>query len=765
MEREVSQRNEGRRWQTGRSPLTLGAALLGGAFALLSALPVNAADAASTNGPRFGKVELEKRGDGAVVSSRVRWRRGAPRRHTRRFLRLTTINPRNGSARVLASRRVPAADVSRHGWTRARLRLDRRERRGLRFSSSVYLTATRQSRSPSGEVRRSLVAVHRPTAGGNGSHGCRETAVRKGADLRGCLLVGAVLKGADLRRAKLRGADLAGADLRGSDLTGANLRSADLTHTNLIGADGLDEARADPQPAGFTLPDDNGRSLETAIASARQSIDIVIYEFGGPNLVGQTGDPGWLIDAVERGVDVRLILNGEVFDDACTGVDASSQADCAWNFELDPYYATLAQLRAARQRALAAGGPAGKVSIQFANNDFNITHQKTILIDAVDGNGKPLSAAELAASPTAEAIVMTGNLQAYPSLWGQRTAYVDDTKTLINPDYETDPAASCAAGSGSSGSSSCEAEWEARDFGVILDGRHFADYVRRIESVFSSDLACGGPTPRTNTNGLLDTKLADTWANGSTYDFSSGTAYPDWTEGGYYPLDGVQPGLPDKSTIQGNSRKRQLRLINRAHESLRVYNEEMSDYNYDDPTDPTTIVGALARAGDRLGKGKVRVVMAGTVSPSNSYAEEFDTLVKHGVKIHLLDDSDPSVTYIHAKAIVADDTDAFVGSENFSGPSMDYNRELGLMLTNRSSHGRAAIGAPNVIAKIATAFRTDWRTEGGNWTEQGSDGSSVAAPERTPSSTTGSDTPTYPMACGAMPTRTAPPPSDEQGAG
>ena len=284
--------------------------------------------------------------------------------------------------------------------------------------------------------------------------------------------------------------------------------------------------------------------------------------------------------------------------------------------------------------------------------------------------------------------------------------------------------------------------------------------MHRIESVYSSDFDCGGASPRTNTNGLLSTKLADTWANGTTYGFDSGDAYPDWTEGGYYPLDGTQADLPADSTLQGNSRKRQLRVIKRARESLLVYNEEMSDYDYDDPTDPTTIVGALAQAGERLGEGKVRVVMAGTVSSANSYAEEFDTLVSHGVEIHLLDDSEPGVVYIHAKAIVADGTDAFAGSENFSAPSMDYNRELGLMLTNRSDPGAAAITAPEVIGEIAGAFRTDWRTEGAGWSEQGASGSRHQL-----SASADPETPTYPMACGPMPDRVEPPPADEQPAG
>ncbi len=37
--------------------------------------------------------------------------------------------------------------------------------------------------------------------------------------------------------------------------------------------------------------------------------------------------------------------------------------------------------------------------------------------------------------------------------------------------------------------------------------------------------------------------------------------------------------------------------------------------------------------------------------------------------------------YVHAKAIVADGTVAYVGSENFTVNSLDSNREIGLFLT------------------------------------------------------------------------------------
>jgi uncharacterized protein YjbI with pentapeptide repeats len=50
----------------------------------------------------------------------------------------------------------------------------------------------------------------------------------RGADLRDANLCGANLYGANLRDTNLRGANLYGADLRGADLCGANLRGADL---------------------------------------------------------------------------------------------------------------------------------------------------------------------------------------------------------------------------------------------------------------------------------------------------------------------------------------------------------------------------------------------------------------------------------------------------------------------------------------------------------------------------------------------------------
>ena len=53
--------------------------------------------------------------------------------------------------------------------------------------------------------------------------------------------------------------------------------------------------------------------------------------------------------------------------------------------------------------------------------------------------------------------------------------------------------------------------------------------------------------------------------------------------------------------------------------------------------------------------------------------------------------------YIHAKAMVIDGARAFVGSENFTGGSLGYNRELGVMFDTAAE-----------VAKVKTTIDTDF---------------------------------------------------------
>jgi phosphatidylserine/phosphatidylglycerophosphate/cardiolipin synthase-like enzyme len=103
-------------------------------------------------------------------------------------------------------------------------------------------------------------------------------------------------------------------------------------------------------------------------------------------------------------------------------------------------------------------------------------------------------------------------------------------------------------------------------------------------------------------------------------------------------------------------------LIDSARSSLLVENEEM-----DDPA-VTSALEASAQRGVN-----VKVVMTN----SSSWAAVFGQLVDAGVKVSTYPGN--ASLYIHAKAVVVDGASVFLGSQNFSVSSLDYNRELGLV--------------------------------------------------------------------------------------
>jgi phosphatidylserine/phosphatidylglycerophosphate/cardiolipin synthase-like enzyme len=111
-------------------------------------------------------------------------------------------------------------------------------------------------------------------------------------------------------------------------------------------------------------------------------------------------------------------------------------------------------------------------------------------------------------------------------------------------------------------------------------------------------------------------------------------------------------------------------VINGAQRTLLVENEEMSD---------DSIVSALSSAASR--GVDVEVIM----EDSSSYTTEFTTLKTAGVKIATYSHAK---LYIHAKVMMADyglgTAEVFIGSENFSGPSLVDNRELGIVLTDQA---------------------------------------------------------------------------------
>jgi cardiolipin synthase A/B len=115
-----------------------------------------------------------------------------------------------------------------------------------------------------------------------------------------------------------------------------------------------------------------------------------------------------------------------------------------------------------------------------------------------------------------------------------------------------------------------------------------------------------------------------------------------------------------------DSQTQLLALINDATSSLEVENEEMGD-----PAVTTALENAAKRSVN------VEIIMT---NDDNEYASEFDALTTAGA--HVRTYAYTASLYIHAKVIIADGTQLFLGSENFSNASLNKNRELGFITTS-----------------------------------------------------------------------------------
>jgi phosphatidylserine/phosphatidylglycerophosphate/cardiolipin synthase-like enzyme len=152
----------------------------------------------------------------------------------------------------------------------------------------------------------------------------------------------------------------------------------------------------------------------------------------------------------------------------------------------------------------------------------------------------------------------------------------------------------------------------------------------------------------------------------------------DWA---YQPVSVSQSALvwsPD------NSRSKILDLINSATRTLDVYNEETSD--------KASMAALIAAAKRGVTVRFITAILKSSSSPTDGNAAERATLNANGVQAKGL--ANP---YIHAKMILADGAQVFLGSENFSSTSLDKNRELGIILNDSS-----------IISSIEGTFESDW---------------------------------------------------------
>ena len=166
--------------------------------------------------------------------------------------------------------------------------------------------------------------------------------------------------------------------------------------------------------------------------------------------------------------------------------------------------------------------------------------------------------------------------------------------------------------------------------------------------------------------GILDNDMNDVSAVEAAFD-------EDWNG------NQTQAQNDDDLVWSPNSRTQLLALISSAQTSLDIYNEEMQD---------PQIISALAAAAQR--GVNVEVVM----TYADEWKDAFQELSNAGVHVRTYAANAP--LYIHAKVIIADDKQAFVGSENFSSTSLDQNRELGVMVSD-----------PAVVASLSKTFAQD----------------------------------------------------------
>jgi cardiolipin synthase len=180
--------------------------------------------------------------------------------------------------------------------------------------------------------------------------------------------------------------------------------------------------------------------------------------------------------------------------------------------------------------------------------------------------------------------------------------------------------------------------------------------------------------PSTRDFAVIDTNSADVAAIEATFasDFSGASAAL---------VPGIGSDLVWSPTTSYNSL---VGLINSSTKSLSVENEEMAN---------TGVISALVNAS---GRG---VVVNVTMTDDPSWSGAFATLSAGGV--HVATYGANADLYIHAKVIVVDagssDQAAFVGSQNFSTASLNYNRELGIITSDLG-----------VVAGLNTVLNSDF---------------------------------------------------------
>lgn len=143
----------------------------------------------------------------------------------------------------------------------------------------------------------------------------------------------------------------------------------------------------------------------------------------------------------------------------------------------------------------------------------------------------------------------------------------------------------------------------------------------------------------------------------------------------------VTAARPDLVWGPRDSRRRLVGLIDTAKRTLDITAEQMRD---------DEVISRLTAAAKR--GVTVRVLMSPVQSGEDADSAGKEKLVRGGSQLRLL-----MIPSIHGTAVVADETRAFVGSQDFSPKSLDAQRELGVILDEG-----------NIVRALTIFFEEDW---------------------------------------------------------
>src|SRR6266436_1053552 len=204
--------------------------------------------------------------------------------------------------------------------------------------------------------------------------------------------------------------------------------------------------------------------------------------------------------------------------------------------------------------------------------------------------------------------------------------------------------------------------------GMLIDGN--TAYI--MTSNFSRSALGGSSGSSGSTNreyGIIDTNPQDVQAVSAIFN-------ADWNR--------TTAQFNDSNLVVSpvNSRSEFTSLINSAHHTLLIEAEEMQDSNIEQA------IASVAQRGVH-----VQVILPAPRSSSgDSNSQGITTIKQGGVQVR-----EDSHLYMHAKIIVVDGQEAFVGSENISSQSLDQNRELGIIVSDQG-----------VLNTLQQTFQGDW---------------------------------------------------------